>query len=117
MLMKYVLYLASIAALLQNPNANNTVQEPQASEFRALIQKAAKFALQRTELRATTAAEWGTTTVSWVASDKNGLIYLLQRSDKADPVVVLNRNGQIQRTWGKGMYTMPHAIRLDPQGN
>jgi DNA-binding beta-propeller fold protein YncE len=41
----------------------------------------------------------------------------LQRGDKADPVVVLNRDGKVLRSWGKGMYTMPHAIRVDPQGN
>jgi len=55
--------------------------------------------------------------VSWVASDRNGLIYLLQRGDKADPVIVVDRAGTIVRSWGKGMYTMPHAIRVDPQGN
>ena len=55
--------------------------------------------------------------VSWVASDRNGLVYLLQRGDKADPVIVLDRTGKIVRSWGKGMYTTPHAIRIDPQGN
>jgi DNA-binding beta-propeller fold protein YncE len=55
--------------------------------------------------------------VSWVTSDKGGLIYLLQRGDTADPVVVVNKEGKGIRSWGKGMYTMPHAIRVDPQGN
>jgi hypothetical protein len=55
--------------------------------------------------------------VSWVTSDKNGLIYLLQRGDNADPVIVVNKDGRVLRSWGKGMYTMPHAIRIDPQGN
>ena len=45
------------------------------------------------------------------------MIYLLQRGDKADPVIVLDRDGKVVRSWGKGMYTTPHAIRLDPQGN
>ena len=60
---------------------------------------------------------WALGMVSWVASDSAGLVYLLQRGDKADPVVVLNAEGEVVRSWGKGMYTMPHAIRLDPQGN
>ena len=47
----------------------------------------------------------------------DGLIYLLQRGDKADPVIAVDRDGKIVRSWGKGMYTMPHAIRVDPQGN
>jgi sugar lactone lactonase YvrE len=55
--------------------------------------------------------------VSWVAASKDGLTYLLQRGDKADPVIAVDRDGNIVRSWGKGMYTMPHAIRVDPQGN
>jgi streptogramin lyase len=60
---------------------------------------------------------WALGMVSWVTADAAGLVYLLQRGDTADPVVVLNAAGEVVRSWGKGMYTMPHAIRLDPQGN
>ncbi|MEO7134560.1 MAG: peptidyl-alpha-hydroxyglycine alpha-amidating lyase family protein [Vicinamibacterales bacterium] len=60
---------------------------------------------------------WATGMVSWVAASPDGLIYLLQRGDKADPVIAVDRTGKIVRSWGKGMYTMPHAIRVDPQGN
>ena len=60
---------------------------------------------------------WATGMVSWVAASKDGLTYLLQRGDKADPVIAVDRDGNIVRSWGKGMYTMPHAIRVDPQGN
>ena len=62
-------------------------------------------------------AGWAMGMVSWVASDAAGLVYLLQRGDKADPVVVVDTEGKVVRSWGKGMFTMPHAIRLDPQGN
>jgi hypothetical protein len=55
--------------------------------------------------------------VSWVAADRNGLIYLLQRGDQADPIVVMNRDGKVVRSWGAGLFVMPHAIRIDPQGN
>lgn len=55
--------------------------------------------------------------VSWVAVDREGHRYLLQRGAQADPVVVLDRDGRVLRSWGKGLYVMPHAIRLDPQGN
>ena len=55
--------------------------------------------------------------VSWVAMDAKGLIYLLQRGDKADPIIVLNRAGKVVKSWGKGMYVMPHSIRIDPAGN
>ena len=55
--------------------------------------------------------------VSWVAGGPDGLTYLLQRGESADPVIVVDRNGKIVRSWGKGMYTTPHAIRVDPKGN
>jgi len=56
-------------------------------------------------------------TVSSVAADRNGAIYVLQRGDTADPVIVVNREGQVLRSWGKGMFTVPHSVRVDPQGN
>lgn len=55
--------------------------------------------------------------VSWVASAADGTVYLLQRGDAADPVIAVDRDGQVLRSWGKGLYVMPHAIRVDPQGN
>src|SRR5690349_18380157 len=114
--MKYLLYLLSVAFWIQNPNT--VVPEPQASEFRVLIQKAPKLAIVPTDLKVMPPLEgWPTTMVSWVATDRSGLIYLLQRTDKVDPVIVMNRDGHLVRSWGKGMYTMPHAIRIDPQGN
>src|SRR5262245_53953442 len=107
--------------LLQNPNAPSPAvqarQAAQAAELRSIVQAATKLPLERTDLKAAPPQEgWQMGMVSWVASDRNGLIYLLQRGDKADPVVVLNREGRVVRSWGKGMYVMPHAIRLDPQG-
>ena len=55
--------------------------------------------------------------VSWVSSAPDGTAYLLQRGDKADPVIAIDRAGKVRRSWGKGLYVMPHAIRVDPQGN
>ena len=60
---------------------------------------------------------WELGMVSWVARDRKGLIYLLQRGEKAEPVVVLSAAGEYLRGWGKGMYTMPHSIRIDEAGN
>ncbi len=62
-------------------------------------------------------AGWESGMVSWLALDKKGMIYELQRGDKADPVLVLDRNGKVLRSWGKGNYKIPHSIRLDPEGN
>ena len=60
---------------------------------------------------------WAMGMVSWVAAAPDGLVYLLQRGENADPIIVVDRNGKIVRSWGKGMYTTPHAIRVDPKGN
>ena len=56
-------------------------------------------------------------TVSSIAADRNGVIYVLQRGDKADPVIAIDHEGRILRSWGKGMYSVPHSIRIDPDGN
>ena len=60
---------------------------------------------------------WRLGMVSWIAVDRTGDVYLLQRGREADPIVVIDRGGQVLRSWGKGMFTMPHSIRIDPQGN
>ena len=55
--------------------------------------------------------------ISSVAVDPFGAVYLLQRGSKVDPVIVVDRNGKFLRSWGKGLFTTPHAIRVDPDGN
>lgn len=56
-------------------------------------------------------------TVSSVAMDRGGVIYVLQRGDKTDPVIAVNREGKTLRSWGKGMFTVPHSVRIDGDGN
>jgi sugar lactone lactonase YvrE len=87
--------------------------ETQAVALRALVAQAPKLPLQRTQIKIP--AEIGYP--SSVAMDANGTIYVLQRGENADPVLVVNRDGKIIRSWGKGMYKIPHSIRLDPDGN
>jgi len=83
-----------------------------------MLQNAKKLTLERTPLQLQgIPADALAGTVSWVSSDRHGLIYLIQRGDKMDPVIVMDRNGKVVRTWGKGMFTTPHAIRVDPQGS
>ena len=55
--------------------------------------------------------------ISSVAAAPDGTLYLIQRGKDADPVIVVDRTGRVLRSWGKGMYEIPHAIRLDAQGN
>ena len=55
--------------------------------------------------------------ISAMAGDKNGNIYVLHRPKDGDPIVVLDRSGKLLRSFGKGSYTIPHSIHIDPQGN
>lgn len=103
--------LLLLAALLLAPQS---VQQKSA-DFRALMQRSPKLPLKLTELKLQPALELDFS--SSVAVDAKGHIYLLQRGDKADPVIVVNQQGRVLRSWGKGLYTIPHSIRIDPEGN
>jgi streptogramin lyase len=82
------------------------------------VEKSPKLAFQGVPLAVQPpAAGWESGMVSWVAVDGKGIIYEIQRGDKADPILVLDREGKLLRSWGKGDYTIPHSIRIDPQGN
>ena len=92
--------------------------EAQGARLRALVAGAPRLALVRTEFAVQEPAPgWGLDMVSSIAVGRSGTIYLLQRGDKADPVVAVDRSGRVLRSWGKGMYTIPHSIRIDPAGN
>ncbi len=56
---------------------------------------------------------------SAAAADKQGNVYVVHRPEdpNVDPVVVLDPKGNLLRSWGKGMYKIPHGIRVDPAGN
>lgn len=92
--------------------------EAQNAALAEMMKTAPRLPLQAEPIKVTPpSAGWEMGMVSWVAADAAGHIYLLQRGDKADPVIVLDRAGKVLRSWGKGLYTTPHAIRIDPQGN
>ena len=55
--------------------------------------------------------------VSWIALDPAGIVYLIQRGDKADPVIAIDLQGRVLRSWGRGLYELPHSVRIDPTGN
>jgi hypothetical protein len=62
-------------------------------------------------------ADWASGMVSSVAIGRDGLLYELQRGDKADPILVIGTDGRVVGSWGKGNYKLPHSIRLDSSGN
>ena len=56
--------------------------------------------------------EWGDT-VS-VAADGRGSILVLRRAQP--PVLIFNREGQLQNTWGDGLFPDIHSIDVDHEG-
>src|SRR2546426_12565251 len=43
---------------------------------------------------------WAVDIVSSVAVDSKGVVYMLQRGDKADPIIAVNEQGRVLRSWG-----------------
>jgi DNA-binding beta-propeller fold protein YncE len=91
--------------------------ETHAAALRALLTEAPGLALQPLALSAQVPIRASLGIVSSVATDRHGVVYVLQRGDKADPVIAVNRQGQVLGSWGKGMFTVPHSVRIDPAGN
>ena len=110
--------LCLICLSVWGQNANAPALEAQAAALRALVAQAPKLPLERTQVKIQAPAPgWEIGYPSAVSMDAAGDIYVLQRGEKADPVLVLSRDGKIIRSWGKGMYKIPHSIRIDPEGN
>ncbi len=88
------------------------------ASLRALVERAPRLAFERTRVAIQAPAPgWEIGYPSAVTMDASGTLYVLQRGEKADPVLALERGGSILRSWGKGMYKIPHSIRVDAEGN
>src|SRR3954451_22863051 len=92
-------------ALAQNANVPDL--EAQTAALRALVEKAPKSALERTQIKLQASAGLEIGYPSAVTMDNAGKIYVLHRGEKADPLLVLNRDGKIVGSWGKGLYKIP----------
>ena len=55
--------------------------------------------------------------ISAVTADQKGNVYVIHRPASGDPIVVLDAKGAFVRSWGKGMFKIPHGIRIDSAGN
>jgi len=90
----------------------------ESAQFRSLMRSSPPLQLKLRELAISPPRSgWKIEMASSVAVDRNGLIYVLQRGSDADPVIVLNRQGRVVRSWGRGLYKIPHSIRIDGDGN
>jgi streptogramin lyase len=89
-----------------------------AARLRARIEAAPKLPLEQADLAITLPEGQALGMVSWVARDpKTGVTWLIQRGEKAPPVIAVDAKGKVLHAFGQGLYKIPHAIRLDPQGN
>jgi DNA-binding beta-propeller fold protein YncE len=113
------IYLALLPLLAQSvTNATTVSHTVSEAALRARIEATPSLPFHGVQLAAKPPTRsWESGMVSWVAIDANGLIYEIQRGEKADPVIALDREGTVLRSWGKGDYTIPHSIRVDPLGN
>jgi DNA-binding beta-propeller fold protein YncE len=59
--------------------------------------------------------DYGKGMVVGVATDRQGKVYVFQRT--SHPLLVFDREGHFLRSWGKGIFTSPHGCRIDPSGN
>src|ERR1700739_5055188 len=97
-----------------------SAQEPdntRASELRKLTASTPRLPGDEVPLASKMANASSLGIISSIAADRNGDIYILQRGDKTDPVIAVDHEGRVLRSWGKGMFTVPHSVRIDPEGN
>ena len=98
--------------------AETEARDDGAVKLRALIEASPKLPLEPTDLALKLPQGQELGMVSWLARDaKTGVTWFIQRGDKADPVMAIDREGRVLHSFGKGLYKIPHTIRLDPEGN
>jgi outer membrane protein assembly factor BamB len=84
-------------------------------ELHAILQDVPQLPVERVELDVHPRMTFAK--ISAVTTDRHGNIYIIHRPPEGDPIVVLDPHGNFVRSWGKGLFTMPHGIRIDPDGN
>ena len=56
--------------------------------------------------------EWRLGDVAAVGVDRSDRVYAFHRGDH--PMVVFDREGNVLRTWGEGVFTRAHGIHMGP---
>ena len=89
------LFLLTLICLpVWGQNGSTPELQAQAAVLRTLVAQAPKLALERTQIKIQPPrADWELGYPSAVTMDAEGAIYVLQRGEKSDPVLVLNREG------------------------
>jgi DNA-binding beta-propeller fold protein YncE len=107
--------LAAPSMAQDAPRGLSPEQKADSDALRALTKATPVLQMDRVELHPKMKLEG----ISMIAADAAGTIYVIHRptDPNADPIVVLDPTGKVLRSWGKGLYKIPHGIRIDPAGN
>ena len=95
--------------------ASLLAQRSDSDRLRDLIKAVPQLSVERFELKVNPPLLLEN--ISAVTADKQGNIYVIHRPANGNPIVVLDSKGNLLRSWGKGMFKIPHGIRIDPGGN
>ncbi len=114
----YCLLCSSVCVPAQVGQPGIHAAPAESSALRARIEASPKLPYRGVPLAAQPpTVGWQAGPVSGVAVAQDGTLYEIQRGDKAEPIVVLDRSGKVLRSWGNGDFVLPHTIRLDAAGN
>ena len=97
--------------------AQDSLADRLAPAARAAIAKAPTLGLERAVVEVQVPPNWELGRISAAAIGRDGSVFVLHRGAKADPVVVIDGNGRVLRSWGKGLFKIPHSIKVDADGN
>ena len=110
--------LGFLAILAAGPIAAQVAEPPtreEADQLRIRIAAGIRLGFEPTSLRIVPPREgWALGMVSWIAAGKDGVTYLLHRGKEVAPIVAIDREGRVLRSWGEGLFVMPHGIRVAP---
>ncbi|MBX7200078.1 MAG: 6-bladed beta-propeller [Rhodospirillaceae bacterium] len=110
------LALAAMPALAQGQKLSPE-QQADTDALRALVKTIPDLPVERIELKLTPATTiYG---ISAMAGDAKGNVYIIHRPENknVDPIVIADAKGNVLRSFGKGLFEIPHGIRVDPDGN
>ncbi len=108
-----------VLALIRSVPGDSAQQGPGKADvaLRARIGASPRLPFDAVHLKAKQQSPaWATGPISGLAVDSQGNILELQRGDKAQPLLVIDREGRLLRSWGDGDFRLPHSIRIDPDG-
>ena len=83
--------------------------------LRSLVDAAPVLAMERVDIHMTPSLQ--IEEFVGVSTDASGNIYVFQRGDAADPIIVVDPGGNVLRSFGSGLFARPHSVRVDAAGN